>query len=242
METISQTSTPATPSPLPTLSNLNNQTPPPNPSLPQPQTPISPTTQRFYAHATVLDELKTNLLSPTIWFMKVTKTSPPIPYFHIPMHPQTPIIWVHDNDINAVNPTPPQRSALQQHFETPHPPPNPLTLHTSPQPGWDEVISHYPTQLPPMGTNPHLNLSLVMKIATWNCHRADNQIFVMHAQDLINVHAPNSLILLETKLSDQGALSAARSLGFTRKHIIDLEGAQGGIWIPWQPVKLKSQW
>lgn len=62
--------------------------------------------------------------------------------------------------------------------------------------------------------------------------------FARHMQELIRFHAPDVLLLLETKVTGDAADHVCASLKFLKIHRIDENGFKGGIWLLWNPNKV----
>lgn len=90
--------------------------------------------------------------------------------------------------------------------------------------GWNELL--------PL---PFLSKVLSMICLVWNCRGAGNNTFRRNMHELINLHHPDVLVLVETKipLSDMGEFFNRRH--FTASSFTDPVGRSGGIWVLWNP-------
>ncbi|GKV28437.1 hypothetical protein SLEP1_g37496 [Rubroshorea leprosula] len=77
-----------------------------------------------------------------------------------------------------------------------------------------------------------------MKIISWNCRGALKAGFRKSVTDLIRIHNPAMLLILETKISCPDAQEVANSLGFPKSCIVNSYGLAGGLWLLWDDSRL----
>lgn len=73
-----------------------------------------------------------------------------------------------------------------------------------------------------------------MKIVTWNVRGAANVRFCMNAQDLVNTHHHEILVILEPKISGTHAEHVINQVGLSHHFQVDPNGMSGGIWVLWE--------
>ncbi|CAL5362645.1 unnamed protein product [Camellia sinensis] len=69
-----------------------------------------------------------------------------------------------------------------------------------------------------------------MKILLWNCRGTANPHFRLHYFDLIQVHKPHLVVLIETRVQGDRGKRLSENLGFSNVHIVQPAGFAGGIW------------
>lgn len=74
----------------------------------------------------------------------------------------------------------------------------------------------------------------MVKLLSWNCHRAARKSFVRQARDLISSHSPTILIIVEPRISGRKAERVVAKLGFDSWVCSDSEGYAGGVWVLWR--------
>ncbi|XVF22870.1 hypothetical protein REPUB_Repub12eG0208500 [Reevesia pubescens] len=72
-----------------------------------------------------------------------------------------------------------------------------------------------------------------MSVIFWNTRGAASSTFLAHAKDLISLHRPDMLILVEPRISGNKAERVIRRLGFDEATRVYAVGFSGGIWILW---------
>ena len=70
-----------------------------------------------------------------------------------------------------------------------------------------------------------------MKIITWNVRGVANPNFCLNAQDLVNTHHPDIMVILEQKIGGSHAKYVANQMGLSRNFQVDPQGFFGGIWV-----------
>ena len=70
-----------------------------------------------------------------------------------------------------------------------------------------------------------------MRILVWNCRGAGNEDFLGVIRDLISVHDPVILVLVETRISGDRADEVSRRIGFSSSTRMETQGFSGGIWV-----------
>ncbi|KAI8024910.1 hypothetical protein LOK49_LG02G03969 [Camellia lanceoleosa] len=74
-----------------------------------------------------------------------------------------------------------------------------------------------------------------MDILLWNCRGAGNDRFKRNLRDIVRLHRPNMIILLETKVELSTMGMFFNQLGFMASTHVDPVGRSGGIWMLWDP-------
>ena len=72
-----------------------------------------------------------------------------------------------------------------------------------------------------------------MKMITWNCQGARNEMFRAHAYELHRRHRPNTLIIIEPRIADARAQKVIDTLPYFHSHRVDPAGFSGSIWLLW---------
>ncbi|KAI8026101.1 hypothetical protein LOK49_LG02G00496 [Camellia lanceoleosa] len=80
----------------------------------------------------------------------------------------------------------------------------------------------------PIPNLPHMSL---MDMLFWNCRGAGNNKFKGNIKELIKIHKPDILVLMETKVEFQSMGMFFNSLGLTTLAHVDPIGRSGGIWM-----------
>ena len=70
-----------------------------------------------------------------------------------------------------------------------------------------------------------------MRILVWNCREAGNEDFLGVIRDLISVHDPVILVLVETRISGDRADEVSRRIGFSNLTQMETQGFSGSIWV-----------
>ncbi|KAI7985754.1 hypothetical protein LOK49_LG14G01697 [Camellia lanceoleosa] len=73
----------------------------------------------------------------------------------------------------------------------------------------------------------------LLRILFWNCRGAGNNTFRRNLAEIIQIHKPEILILMEIKVPFSKMGNFFKSLGFTASSIVDPIGKVDGIWIIW---------
>ncbi|KAI7990425.1 hypothetical protein LOK49_LG12G02459 [Camellia lanceoleosa] len=81
---------------------------------------------------------------------------------------------------------------------------------------------------------PQFHLSS-MVILLWNCRGAGNDRFKRNMRDIVRLHKPSMIILLETKVELNTMGMYFNHLGFMVSTHVDPIGRNGGIWMLWDP-------
>ncbi|KAL7262295.1 hypothetical protein ACSBR1_000638 [Camellia fascicularis] len=74
-----------------------------------------------------------------------------------------------------------------------------------------------------------------MDMLIWNCRGAGNQRFKRTMRELVQIHKPELLILMETKVEFTSVGMFFNCMGFTASAHVDLIGRSEGIWMIWNP-------
>lgn len=75
-------------------------------------------------------------------------------------------------------------------------------------------------------------------ILVWNCRGAGNERFRRNFRDLVSLHKPQIVALLETKVSLDYVGPFFKSFGLLASTHVDPTGRIGGIWVLWNPLIL----
>lgn len=70
-----------------------------------------------------------------------------------------------------------------------------------------------------------------MKLLLWNCRGAGNEDFQLVLRDLVSLHDPVLMVLVETKISGVRADIASYRIGFGASTRVEARGVLGGIWV-----------
>ncbi|KAL7245395.1 hypothetical protein ACSBR2_000677 [Camellia fascicularis] len=84
----------------------------------------------------------------------------------------------------------------------------------------------------PIPNLPHMYL---MDMLFWNCRGAGNNKFKRNIKELIKIHKPDILVLMETKVEFQSMGMFFNTLGFTTSAHVDPIGRSRGIWMLCNP-------
>ncbi|KAI8011607.1 hypothetical protein LOK49_LG06G01259 [Camellia lanceoleosa] len=74
-----------------------------------------------------------------------------------------------------------------------------------------------------------------MDMLIWNCRGVGNQRFKRTMRELVQIHKPELLILIETKVEFKSVGMFINCMGFTASAHMDPIGRSGGIWMIWNP-------
>ena len=74
---------------------------------------------------------------------------------------------------------------------------------------------------------------LSIKLLLWNCRGVGNPKFRINFAELMCLHQPTIVVLMETRISGQRAVDVSIALGFDCVIRSDAEGFSGGIWLLW---------
>ncbi|XP_021716015.1 uncharacterized protein LOC110683919 [Chenopodium quinoa] len=73
-----------------------------------------------------------------------------------------------------------------------------------------------------------------MKTILWNVRGASSKEFLPHAKEVVRLHKPDILFLLETKSTDEIARAVCKRLGFEEFRTLPANGLKGGMWLFWR--------
>lgn len=74
-----------------------------------------------------------------------------------------------------------------------------------------------------------------MDLLIWNCRGASNHRFKRNLRELVQIHRPKLMVLLETKVEFKEMGMFLNCMGFTASSHVDPIGRSGGIWMLWNP-------
>ncbi|KAF8390857.1 hypothetical protein HHK36_023156 [Tetracentron sinense] len=73
-----------------------------------------------------------------------------------------------------------------------------------------------------------------MKLVVWNGRGAGGKTFLRNLKELIRMHDPQILVLMETRIGEEKAVSVISKLHFSGSFRVDAQGYSGGIWLLWK--------
>ncbi|KAL8150347.1 hypothetical protein V2J09_020155 [Rumex salicifolius] len=73
-----------------------------------------------------------------------------------------------------------------------------------------------------------------INIITWNVQGAGSREFMITLKELIRIHNPAILVMVETRLSGRQADKVRDTIGFDGVARAEAIGFQGGIWVLWR--------
>lgn len=76
-------------------------------------------------------------------------------------------------------------------------------------------------------------INFFMRIISWNCQGIGNKDSLRVLKDLLSQHRPNSLVLIETKISERRADVVCGKIGFDSWVRVEAYGFSKGIWLFW---------
>lgn len=71
-------------------------------------------------------------------------------------------------------------------------------------------------------------------ILSLNCRGAGNQQFLRNLRDLIKVHDPKIMAILEPRISGQVADEVCRKINWENWYHVEATGFNGGVWVLWR--------
>ncbi|KAI8018792.1 hypothetical protein LOK49_LG04G01997 [Camellia lanceoleosa] len=74
-----------------------------------------------------------------------------------------------------------------------------------------------------------------MDMIIWNCRGASNARFRRTLRELVSLHKPDMLILMETKVELNTMGMSFNNLEYTASTHVDPIGRSGSIWLLWNP-------
>ena len=74
---------------------------------------------------------------------------------------------------------------------------------------------------------------LIMNIIVWNCRGASKPSFQKHVGELVRMHNPAMLVILETRVGGDRAKGIIGRLPFAGSVHTDTVGFTGGLWMLW---------
>lgn len=75
-----------------------------------------------------------------------------------------------------------------------------------------------------------------MKLLVWNCRGTSRRGFAVALRNLLNMHKPEMVVLLEARISGANARRMIKSLGLKCFELVEAMGSVGGIWIQWNDI------
>ena len=76
-------------------------------------------------------------------------------------------------------------------------------------------------------------MNLQKNILCWNCQGAGSTVFLRSIHELIRLHHPLLVILMETRISGTRAMEVISSIGLPSSFWVYCVGFAGGIWLLW---------
>ena len=80
---------------------------------------------------------------------------------------------------------------------------------------------------------------ILMNVIIWNCRGALKPTFLGHVRELIHIHNPAILVLMETKVGGEWAKEIIDRLPFDGVIHTDTIGYAGGLWMLWNSDKVE---
>ena len=80
---------------------------------------------------------------------------------------------------------------------------------------------------------------LVMNIIAWNCRGARKPTFKSHVRELVRIHNPAILIVMETRVGGVRAKEISDELSFDGAIHTDTIGYAGGLWLLWNEDRVE---
>lgn len=80
---------------------------------------------------------------------------------------------------------------------------------------------------------------IAQNIIAWNCRGAKSSEFLREMKELIRVHRPLIIVLVEPKISGVEADTVCKRLGKTRWSWLKASGFSGGVWIVWDEKEVQ---
>ena len=74
----------------------------------------------------------------------------------------------------------------------------------------------------------------MMDVITWNVQGAASKGFKSVAKNLMEIHNPSMIVLVEPRISGDKAMRVIKALKFDYSHRIEATGFAGGIWVLWK--------
>ena len=84
-----------------------------------------------------------------------------------------------------------------------------------------------------------LSISLIMNIIVWNCRGALKPNFQRHVSELVRIHNPDILVVMETRVGGDRAKEITDRLPFDGAIIVKTMGFAGGIWLLWNSARVE---
>lgn len=79
---------------------------------------------------------------------------------------------------------------------------------------------------------------MLISILAWNYQGIGGKQFILVAKNLIAVHNPTVLVVVEPRISGDQAVKVISGLGFPCSHRIEANGFSSGIWLLWRDDQL----
>lgn len=68
---------------------------------------------------------------------------------------------------------------------------------------------------------------------TWNCRGLGDRQTRLHLKEMVKIHRPTILALMETKIQSHHVYGFLASIGFTDMVVVEASGFVGGLWFLW---------
>ncbi|KAL7223854.1 hypothetical protein ACSBR1_025335 [Camellia fascicularis] len=81
-----------------------------------------------------------------------------------------------------------------------------------------------------------------MDLLVWTCRGAGNKRFKRNLRELVQIHKPDIIVLMETKVELTTIRMFFNCMGFTTSTHVDPVGQSGGIWMLWKPTVRDELW
>ena len=93
--------------------------------------------------------------------------------------------------------------------------------------------------VPPFDEGPTSKHIFLMNVIIWNCRGALKPTFQGHVRELIRIHNPAILVMMETKVGGERAKEITDRLPFDDVIHTDTIGYGGGLWMLWNSDRVE---
>ena len=77
-----------------------------------------------------------------------------------------------------------------------------------------------------------------MNVIIWNCRGALKRNFQNHVRELVHIHNPTILVVMETRIGGERARGITNRLPFENAIHTDTIGLVGGLWMLWNSERV----
>lgn len=89
----------------------------------------------------------------------------------------------------------------------------------------------------PFDECPTSNHKFLMNILVWNCRGASKPSFLKHISELVRIHNPAILIVMETRIGGEKAKEIIDRMPFDGAYHTETIGYARGLWMLWNSNK-----